>query len=154
MVLPAVSLVPARSFGQERSWSGSDQICSTRCSFIGGNEKVDPFPGQAERDARRFLCFGSQGDKRGKLCFWRTQHSLFRSRSHEIQYDFVAWPASKYMPVELMNLEGMKTPWSVNLGKEYDEPSAEHVKVTLTRRNDGRTWVLKLKTLIRLLWAG
>ncbi len=60
-----------------------------------------------------------------------------RSRESEILYDFISWPARNYMPVDLMRKD---IAWSVNLGTAYDDPSIDNVKVTLTRRNDGKTW--------------
>ncbi|ANW98549.1 dockerin type 1 [Thermoclostridium stercorarium subsp. thermolacticum DSM 2910] len=60
------------------------------------------------------------------------------SRKNTIKYDFIAWPAKNYMPVELMH---RNIAWSVNLGDEYDYPSINDVKVILERKNDGKTWV-------------
>lgn len=64
------------------------------------------------------------------------------SRKEKIQYDFIAWPAPNYMPVEFMNEE---IAWSVDLGNKYNTPSINDVTVTLTRRNDGKTWTFSQK---------
>ncbi len=42
-----------------------------------------------------------------------------RSRKETIDYPFIAWPAAGNMPVEFMKTS---TPWSINLGVEYEQP--------------------------------
>jgi len=65
------------------------------------------------------------------------------SREDKILFDFISWPAKNYMPVEFME---SNIAWSVNLGREYDQAAIDDVKVTLIRKNDGRTWTFSKNT--------
>jgi len=56
-----------------------------------------------------------------------------------VKFDFIAWPARNYMPVEYFN--DASVPWSVNLGSDYFSPSLNEVEVTLKRRSDNKVWI-------------
>ena len=61
-----------------------------------------------------------------------------------VDYEFVAWPSSGYVPTELFDLG---TPWSVSLNPNlYKTPSLDKVKVKITRVSDGKTWNLDKST--------
>jgi len=49
-----------------------------------------------------------------------------------VKFDFIAWPARNYMPVEYFN--DASVPWSVNLGSDYFSPSLNEVEVTLKEK--------------------
>ena len=51
-------------------------------------------------------------------------------------YDFISWPMAGNHPTNLFNTEN---PWSVTLNpKIYKTPSADTVKITITRKSDGK----------------
>ena len=53
-------------------------------------------------------------------------------------YDFIAWPASGNNLTETFRTDA---PWSITLNpSRYETPDPDTVKVTLTRKSDGRTW--------------
>lgn len=53
-------------------------------------------------------------------------------------YDFIGWPASGNFP---SNLFGGNVAWSVTLNPaQYQTPSQSQIKVTLTRKSDGKVW--------------
>ena len=53
-------------------------------------------------------------------------------------YDFISWPVSGNHPT---NLFDVKNPWSITLNTaKYKTPSADEVKITITRESDGRQW--------------
>lgn len=63
----------------------------------------------------------------------------FDSSAPAFDYDFIGWPSSGNFPGSLFR--GAEA-WSVSLNPgKYQAPSQSQVKVTLTRKADGRTWV-------------
>ena len=73
--------------------------------------------------------FGAVSGKNGT---YSSVYSFDTSNTPAEEYG-VAWPAQN-MPVEYF---GKNFPWSVSMGYKVDE---NDVKVTLTRKNDGKTW--------------
>lgn len=62
----------------------------------------------------------------------------FDSSAPAFDYDFIGWPASGNFPSDLF---GGYVGWSVSLNPEkYQAPSKSQVKVTLTRKSDGKVW--------------
>lgn len=61
-----------------------------------------------------------------------------RSRAEEIDYELIAWPAKGNMPVEYIS---SYIPWSVNLGRNYQIPTLDTVKVTLTNLTTKQKWI-------------
>ena len=69
---------------------------------------------------------------------------LDRGRSPRSPEAVVAWPAPLATPVEFFSASSY---WSVSLDPDvYAVPSADEVTVTVTRRSDGRSWVLDATT--------
>ena len=53
-------------------------------------------------------------------------------------YDFISWPVAGNHPTILFNTEN---PWSITLNPSlYQKPSADSVRITITRASDGKTW--------------
>ena len=53
-------------------------------------------------------------------------------------YDFISWPVAGNHPTMLFNTEN---PWSITLNPSlYQKPSADSVRITITRESDGKTW--------------
>ncbi len=78
--------------------------------------------------------FGYYGD-------YTTTYVFDHSRVERIEYDYIAWPAKNYMPIDLIPAGNDSIyAWSVHLGDAYDMPSIDNVTVTLTRKNDGKVW--------------
>jgi len=48
-----------------------------------------------------------------------------------VKFDFIAWPARNYMPVEYFN--DASVPWSVNLGSDYFSPSLNEGEEVTTK---------------------
>ena len=69
---------------------------------------------------------------------------LDASRTPSAAEAVVAWPAPLATPVEFFSASSY---WSVSLDPDvYQVPSAAEVTVTVTRRSDGRFWVLDAST--------
>ena len=63
---------------------------------------------------------------------------VFDRSGSGVNYDFIAWPAEGNFPT---NLTSARLPWSVTLNPAlYKTPNEAQVKVTLTRKSDGKTW--------------
>lgn len=63
---------------------------------------------------------------------------VFDHSGAAVDYDFIAWPAEGNFPTNLMDAS---FPWSVTLNPSlYKSPDLSQVKVTLTRKTDGKTW--------------
>lgn len=63
----------------------------------------------------------------------------FDAAGDEVDYDFIAWPASGSFPNSVF---APHEAWSVTLSPErYAVPQAAELTVTLTRASDGREWV-------------
>lgn len=68
---------------------------------------------------------------------YATTWALDRSRSEDVEYDALTWPAAGVFPVEYFKSD---TPWSITLNPDrFDWDSSGHV-VTMRRVSDGRTW--------------
>jgi len=53
-------------------------------------------------------------------------------------YTEIAWPAKGDMPASFV---GANDPWSISLNPDiYDTSTVQNIRVTLTRKNDGRVW--------------
>lgn len=56
----------------------------------------------------------------------------------EVSYSYVSWPAAGNFPKEVFNPDDA---WSVSLNPElYDAKRTSEIKVSLTRKSDGRAW--------------
>lgn len=66
-----------------------------------------------------------------------------RSRKETIDYPFIAWPAAGNMPVEFMKTS---TPWSINLGVEYEQPIKENIRIELTHAQSGKVYRFDAET--------
>lgn len=78
--------------------------------------------------------------------FYRTYVDVpvFDRSGSAVDYDFVAWPASGYMPVQEF---AIGDPWSVSLNPtKYATPALEDLTVTLTRVVDGKSCVFTSDT--------
>ncbi|MCI6360127.1 MAG: S-layer homology domain-containing protein [Clostridiales bacterium] len=78
--------------------------------------------------------------------FYRTYVDVpvFDRSGSAVDYDFVAWPASGYMPVQEF---AIGNPWSVSLNPtKYATPALEDLSVTLTRVVDGKSCVFTSDT--------
>ena len=59
-------------------------------------------------------------------------------------YDYIAWPVAGNHPTNLFSIEN---PWSVTLNPDiYQTPSADQVRITITRQSDGKTWTFDSAT--------
>ena len=66
---------------------------------------------------------------------------VFDASGRGCEYDFVAWPASGHFPNDLAAFRSA-TAWSVTLNPQrYQTPAQSAITVTLTRENDGKSWV-------------
>ena len=64
-----------------------------------------------------------------------------RSGSAAFDYDFIGWPSSGNFPGDVPSIFGYDTCWSVSLNPaKYATPDINAVKVTLTRKSDGKKW--------------
>lgn len=73
-----------------------------------------------------------------------TTEKVFDTSAPDCNFDFVSWPASgKFLASsEETALFKPSYAWSVSLNpKKYSTPNKNKVSVTLTRKNDGHTWV-------------
>lgn len=78
--------------------------------------------------------------------FYRTYVDVpvFDRSGGAVDYNFVAWPASGYMPVQEF---AIGDPWSVSLNPtKYATPALEDLTVTLTRVVDGKSCVFTSDT--------
>lgn len=78
--------------------------------------------------------------------FYRTYVDVpvFDRSGSAVDYDFVAWPASGYMPVQEF---AIGDPWSISLNPtKYATPALEDLTVTLTRVVDGKSCVFTSDT--------
>lgn len=78
--------------------------------------------------------------------FYRTYVDVpvFDRSGGAVDYDFVAWPASGYMPVQEF---AIGDPWSISLNPtKYATPALEDLTVTLTRVVDGKSCVFTSDT--------
>ena len=78
--------------------------------------------------------------------FYRTYVDIpvFDRSGGAVDYNFVAWPASGYMPVQEF---AIGDPWSVSLNPtKYATPALEDLTVTLTRVVDGKSCVFTSDT--------
>ncbi len=78
--------------------------------------------------------------------FYRTYVDVpvFDRSGSAVDYDFVAWPASGYMPVQEF---AIGDPWSVSLNPtKYATPALEDLTATLTRVVDGKSCVFTSDT--------
>ncbi len=74
-----------------------------------------------------------------------TCEKVFDRSGSGCDYDYIAWPASGYFPVNLFegNTGRYNVAWSVTLNPEkYEEPDLSDITVKLTRRSDGAVWTL------------
>lgn len=72
-----------------------------------------------------------------------TMQVLDSSRAQPFDYDYVAWPAAGYFPVELFPVSEKygSDPWSVSLHPDkYAEPDLNAITVKLTDLNSGKVW--------------
>ena len=80
--------------------------------------------------------------------FYRTYVDVpvFDRSGGAVDYNFVAWPASGYMPVQEF---AIGDPWSVSLNPtKYATPALEDLTVTLTRVVDGKSCVFTSDTCL------
>lgn len=80
--------------------------------------------------------------------FYRTYVDVpvFDRSGSAVDYDFVAWPASGYMPVQEF---AIGDPWSISLNPtKYAVPALEDLTVTLTRVVDGKSCVFTSDTCL------
>ena len=78
--------------------------------------------------------------------FYRTYVDVpvFDRSGSAVDYDFVAWPASGYMPVQEF---AIGDPWSISLNPtKYAVPALEDLTITLTRVVDGKSCVFTSDT--------
>lgn len=78
--------------------------------------------------------------------FYRTYVDVpvFDRSGSAVDYDFVAWPASGYMPVQEF---AIGDPWSISLNPtKYATPALEDLTITLTRVVDGKSCVFTSDT--------
>ena len=69
---------------------------------------------------------------------------VFDRSGGAVDYNFVAWPASGYMPVQEF---AIGDPWSISLNPtKYATPALEDLTVTLTRVVDGKSFVFTSDT--------
>ena len=63
---------------------------------------------------------------------------VFDKSGPAVDYDFVAWPSNNF-PTNIIDLS---VPWSVSLNPgKYSTPNINEIRITLTRRSDGKSWV-------------
>lgn len=80
-----------------------------------------------------------------KLSRYSTMQVFDTSRSQPFDYEYIAWPAEGYFPVEFFGATQKRgsDPWSVTLNPEkYARPELDEVHVRLTRVSDGASWTL------------
>lgn len=71
-----------------------------------------------------------------------TTEKVFDQSGKNIDYNYIAWPASGNFPNDLSAFEN-NTAWSVSLNPAYyAEPMKSNIKVTLTRGSDNKQWIL------------
>jgi len=70
---------------------------------------------------------------------YSNMYSFDKSRaSGEVAYEYIAWPSAGTFPLEVWHA---KDPWSISLNPEvYDNKRTSSIKVTMTRKSDGRIW--------------
>ncbi len=70
--------------------------------------------------------------------------SVFDRSGSDVDYDFVAWPASGYMPVQEFDTN---TPWSITVNPDrYQMPERGNLTITVTRTSDGASDTLDSAT--------
>lgn len=62
-----------------------------------------------------------------------------RSRESDTLPKYILWPSAPAFPADFAEAQ---TPWSISLNRyEYERPLLEDITVTLTRREDGKSWI-------------
>ena len=85
--------------------------------------------------------FGAAESASGRVY---TDIPVFNRSGAGVEYQFIAWPASGYMPNHLM---ASQVPWSVTLNPSiYEIPLIDELTVTLKRRADGASWTFDSTT--------
>lgn len=85
--------------------------------------------------------FGAAESASGRVY---TDIPVFNRSGAGVEYQFIAWPASGYMPNHLM---ASQVPWSVTLNPSiYEIPLIDELTVTLKRRVDGASWTFDSTT--------
>ena len=70
--------------------------------------------------------------------------SVFDRSGSDVDYDFVAWPTSGYMPVQEFDTN---TPWSITVNPDrYQTPERGNLTITVTRTSDGASDTLSSAT--------
>jgi len=64
----------------------------------------------------------------GYVDYYTATYVFDRKRNEPIKYDYISWPTKGYMPIEFIT---NYTPWSINLGKDYDVPQLEKLNIKL-----------------------
>ena len=64
---------------------------------------------------------------------------------------YIAWPAAGDFPIQYFAASNdisdtIVSPWSINLGAQYSEPSKNKVVVKLTRKSDNKVWIFDKNT--------
>ncbi|WMT42128.1 S-layer homology domain-containing protein [Paenibacillus sp. D2_2] len=70
---------------------------------------------------------------------YSNMYSFDKSRaSGEVAYEYIGWPSAGSFPLEVWHA---KDPWSIMLNPDvYDNKRTSSIKVTMTRKSDGRVW--------------
>lgn len=135
--------MPDEAYALGRKGAGSSNIgvgyASIKDSIIMGYME-DEDPGNIDRVGHRrwILNPSMQRIGFGYASNYTATYVFDLNREEEIAYDFIAWPARGYMPIEYINAS---TPWSISLGEDYDSPQPDKVKVSIRNTATGSTWV-------------